>query len=486
MDLNDLYQAGSDISDAVTDALSDRNFQKLNQVLDDTVQSIRDTVAPGTGSAGSRSGERHYSEAGKPGKNTAEGTYYRYSDTSGAWKSPGSESAENVTERYEREAAQRRAQEQAAQSRYNPSSNHPVPFIQKKISHYNGIVPLVCGSIGTVFSGFLTTICAIVTLEFFFGDVDIAAGIIALIFTALSGGLTAWLISLVVRGKKTKDLTKSYFHFANAIGSREYIAINELAAMTDRSRDDTIRDLKEMKKRGFLTHAWLDQGETTLMLTAQAHQDYLQAEKARMERERAEAAAAPVREAAAQQEKKNAEVEALLQDGENYLNRIRAYNDAIPGQEMSDKLDRMALIIERILTQVRKDPDSAQSLRRLMNYYLPTTMKLLQAYTELDQVPNPGETVQQTRSEIESAVDTINQAFEKLLDSLFQDMNWDISSDINVMKHMMAQDDLLRDTPLRKAARQESSHTEDPTEPVSGATWPPQEDEDSPVQTLKF
>jgi hypothetical protein len=77
-----------------------------------------------------------------------------------------------------------------------------------------------------------------------------------------------------------------------------------------------------------------------------------------------------------------------------------------------------------------------------MNYYLPTTKKLLSAYVELDKQDTAGENIQQTKREIDMAMDTINMAFEKLLDSLFQDMAWDISSDISVMKSMMAQDGL--------------------------------------------
>ena len=77
-----------------------------------------------------------------------------------------------------------------------------------------------------------------------------------------------------------------------------------------------------------------------------------------------------------------------------------------------------------------------------MNYYLPTTKKLLDAYVELDKQAGQGENVQQTKAEISTAMDTINEAFEKLLDSMFQDMAWDISSDISVMKTMMAQDGL--------------------------------------------
>ena len=122
---------------------------------------------------------------------------------------------------------------------------------------------------------------------------------------------------------------------------------------------------------------------------------------------------------------------------------------------MSDKLYRLENIMNRIFDQVEKDPDSADELHKLMNYYLPTTLKLLANYRTMEQrgvsygemkeareTTDVGENIVKTKKEIDSAMDTINEAFENLLDSLFQDMAWDISSDISVMKSMMAQDGL--------------------------------------------
>ena len=102
--------------------------------------------------------------------------------------------------------------------------------------------------------------------------------------------------------------------------------------------------------------------------------------------------------------------------------------------------------MNRIFAQVKKDPSSADELHKLMSYYLPTTKKLLNAYVELDKEPEVGNNITQTKLEIDAAIDTINMAFENLLDSLFQDMAWDISSDISVMKTMMAQDGLTNES----------------------------------------
>ena len=80
-----------------------------------------------------------------------------------------------------------------------------------------------------------------------------------------------------------------------------------------------------------------------------------------------------------------------------------------------------------------------------MDYYLPTTVKLLEAYAQMDAQPAGGENIQTAKREIEATIDTLNVAFEKLLDDLFLDTAWDISSDISVLNTMLAQEGLKED-----------------------------------------
>ena len=111
---------------------------------------------------------------------------------------------------------------------------------------------------------------------------------------------------------------------------------------------------------------------------------------------------------------------------------------------MSEKLDRLKAIMERIFDTVKRDPSSASGLRRFMNYYLPTTDKLLKAYVDLENQP-AGPNVEKTKKDIEDSMDTIIGAYEKLLDSMFENLSWDVASDISVMKTMMKQDGLAGD-----------------------------------------
>ena len=81
-----------------------------------------------------------------------------------------------------------------------------------------------------------------------------------------------------------------------------------------------------------------------------------------------------------------------------------------------------------------------------MEYYLPMTIKLLNSYEELDRQPVQGDNIETSKKEIEGTLDTLNAAFAKLLDNLFQDTAWDVSSDISVLEAMLAQEGLTKDS----------------------------------------
>src|SRR5699024_1298769 len=111
----------------------------------------------------------------------------------------------------------------------------------------------------------------------------------------------------------------------------------------------------------------------------------------------------------------------------------------------------------RIFNRVAEKPENAPDLHRMMSYYLPITRKLVDAYQELDAQQVEGENIRKTKQEIEDSLDTVNHAFENLLDSFFQDTAWDISSDISVLHTMMAQDGLMkRDFKAREAEKPET------------------------------
>ena len=138
-------------------------------------------------------------------------------------------------------------------------------------------------------------------------------------------------------------------------------------------------------------------------------------------------------------------MQSIIKQGDDYVRKIREANDAIPGEEISAKISRMEMLVDRIFDRVEQNPDSVDDIGKLMQYYLPTTIKLLEAYEKLDAQPVQGENILSSKQEIEKTLDTLNIAFEKLLDDLFQDTAWDLSTDISVLHTMLAQEGLTED-----------------------------------------
>ena len=77
-----------------------------------------------------------------------------------------------------------------------------------------------------------------------------------------------------------------------------------------------------------------------------------------------------------------------------------------------------------------------------MNYYLPTTVKLLKAYADFYKQPEGGENIEKSKREIEETIDTMNDAFDQLFDNMFVDTSLDISTDAEVMKTLLEQEGL--------------------------------------------
>lgn len=136
------------------------------------------------------------------------------------------------------------------------------------------------------------------------------------------------------------------------------------------------------------------------------------------------------------------EVDRIIDEGYESLRKLREANDRIPDQVMSERISRMENASADIFAYITDHPDQAPQIRRFMNYYLPTTLKLLENYEKLSRQRVKGQNVRKTMFEIEGIMETIAAAFEKQLDSLFSSDAMDISADISVMETVLRQEGL--------------------------------------------
>ena len=324
-------------------------------------------------------------------------------------------------------------------------------FTDRTPSQVPDIVRMAAGYSGAAVFGVLSLGMAVVGWVFSGQTPLLTASVAGLV---LSAAAAAGCGVLAHRGRKGRYRLKRFEEYRQAIGDREYIAIRELAEKTGYPEETVRKDLLRMKRDGLLPRAAFDLHRTTIMLTDRAFKQYQEAERARKIREQTEgadhaafSAAGPQADAGGASDARRSSVTGTGKGtgaaGNASILRIRAVNNEIPEEDpMSGKLYCLEDICRRIFTQVRKDPSCAEDCRRLMQYYLPTTEKLIRAYAELSHQPDAGENIVGTRNEILRSMDVINSAFEKLLDQMFQEKAWDIASDISVMKTMMAQDGL--------------------------------------------
>lgn len=127
---------------------------------------------------------------------------------------------------------------------------------------------------------------------------------------------------------------------------------------------------------------------------------------------------------------------------ERTLNELYELNEKIQDVPVSDRIDRIGVLTASIFRVVIEKPEREGDVRKFMNYYLPTTLKLLKAYSLMEAQSYQGKNIKESRKKIEETLDMLIEAFEKLLDKLFRDDALDIATDIDVLKTMVAGDGL--------------------------------------------
>lgn len=436
MDMKDICNAGGDILDAVADAINRNDYTGLSDhvstTVDRVVKQVREEVGKGTyGNPTHQYGKTTYTRQGQANYQSVNGQN-KYSSIYHNWRR---NAAANTRQQPQQYGMSRKEREKL-----------PATITNRPAGRISGPIQFAWGILAT--SGFGITALVMTIM------MATSSSTVFTVLAAVFGLLTALSVIDIVRGSRKIGLVNRFYRYARLIGNRGFIAVEELAYQTGQKKEDVLRDLKSMMKKHMFLQGRLDRKQTTFMLTQEAYQQYLLAEQGRIDRE---TDIQNVQKAYRMQEKERTQNKAygesqmadqdpntkkILQDGNAYIQMVHECSEKIQKEEMTYKLSKLEAIMRRIFEQVEKAPDSADDLHKFMDYYLPTTTKLLHAYIDLDRQGISGENIAATKKEIEDTLDTINVAFEKLLDSLFEDTAWDISSDISVMKTMMAQEGL--------------------------------------------
>lgn len=306
----------------------------------------------------------------------------------------------------------------------------------------SGVVMAAAGGAGMVFFGIPALVSALAPAVA--GNPEVAV-------TAILGILTAGFATLLGFGVRNLRRASRLKALQRAVGQREAVGFDDLAARMQVSPKAALAASRTLIKGGYLPEGRIDDENTTLMVTENAYHQYRQFQQSQRqtlaEREAAEAARAA--EAAARaaheqdiSERLTPEQRAFVARGRDYVRRMDELNAAIDDAAVSERIAAIQEVVGRILARAEEEPAVIAGLDRLTAYYLPTTVKLLDAYDRLEEEPIQGENISSSRSEIEHTLEVLHSAFEKLFDDTYQDLSLDVSADISVLHAMLAQEGL--------------------------------------------
>lgn len=316
-----------------------------------------------------------------------------------------------------------------------PKNNLPALYGSSNGETTKGILKTVFGGISTITGFTFTLISGIFHLVGIATGASLTSIPFALGLGALVGGGT-----LLSSGIRSLGRVSRYKVYLKALGKNTHIALEKLSRSVGKPVKFVRKELQSMINQGLFLEGHLDHEEQNLITSDETYAHYEQS-RLQMEARKQAEAAAPQQPSSTPDPK----VQEVLDRGNAYLREIRRCNDEIPGEDISAKISRMEAIVQRIFERAKAHPEIIPDLKKLMDYYLPMTIKLLNAYADMDRQPIQGDTIRASKQEIDTTLDTLNLAFEKLLDSVFQDTAMDVSSDISVLHTLLAQEGLTGD-----------------------------------------
>lgn len=431
MNSNEWQKIGEDIKEQVQSAIDAGDFSGLSRTISETVSQAIGDVGKSMNDAMNEVRDTFQQTIQKtPHHSNRTGVYQSYDQHNNQNNNPysGQNYANNMEET---EKKPWKGEVYYGKPNLRPDRRY---FVRRPKGSVSGILQIIFGFLIGGVTGCLFILALIASL--FEGSVAGGLGVLLLLGIPTAAGLLVG-----IRGIGLTERAERFKRYVSMLQEKLYCSIEDLAEATGRSRKFILKDLRKMTHKGWFLQGHIDKQESCFIASDQVYEQYkLTQSNYEEQKQQIESGAQPIDEGEADN---RTECDKILEEGREYIRTIRICNNEIPGEEMSEKLEKLELLVTRIFAQVEKEPELAPELHKMLNYYLPTTQKLLVAYRDLEKQEVEVSNISKTKQEIEAAVDTINQAFEKFLDELFREKAWDIQTDISVLNTMLKQDGYL-------------------------------------------
>ena len=448
---------GDQMKGALNEALRTGDFAKLNSLVADTVTSALNDAGVATSKAWQQQQQQKAAQQAEKARREEE------------WRKQVQKTRNTVTweqQKFQEDQLRRNLEEARRQQEQQRNMQRQQQLSRERqqelrVMRKEGL------SVPVKNEGFVGGVLFVV-----FGAVaNVPLLVLSILGMALGWGATgALLFSLFVsiffinNGKNKIQLINKAKRYVRMCGSKMFAEVEDLAAQAGISPRRVEKELRKILQKGIIPTAHIDKRGTHLMLTDELYRQFSDAEKARLLREKEEKQEKKEKKSRLTGKNKEdlpvvddvlepkTQLEKMVEEGQECIRKVRYMNDLIPGETISAKMDRLEGLLKEIFERLEKDPTQMNRMHKVMSYYLPTTLKLVEAYHEFDRISNPNEEIISAKQEIEDTLDTINEAFVELLNSLFQAKVMDVTTDAQVLQTVLASEGLTKGMDIAKPA----------------------------------
>jgi len=286
-----------------------------------------------------------------------------------------------------------------------------------------------------VFGGIGLGIFLPVFLLYFAMAITAEISVAAPIATSFFVGIFGWMLGTGISQKKRLIRAERYMSLC---GDKMYATIKEIAVTIGKDEAWVRKDIQKMISLGIFPEGHIDEWGTSFILSDEVYKQY----RATNEAYKQKSVAEQVNKAEVQ---KLSELDQMIQEGEQCLAHLRELNDAIPDEGITADLNKLDGLLHEIFARVKEHPEQMSRMHKVMDYYLPTTVKLVEAYADFDKVSVPGKDITTAKAEIEKTLGVINDSFAELLNNLFQDAAFDVTTDAQVLQSMLSREGLAKE-----------------------------------------
>lgn len=226
--------------------------------------------------------------------------------------------------------------------------------------------------------------------------------------------------------------------YTDALDENGYCQIEDISRKTGKTKSRVLKDLRRYIKRGNFVEGHIVENDTIFLASDELYSFYKTSMASRENRLRQDETLAS-----------NKELKDFIDLCGSQIEKIYSLSNDINNTNIKNKVLDIEKSINNIVDTIKKYPEQIRVLDRFTSYYMPTTVKLLESYKEIESNGLSSEDIEKVKQDIESTLDTIKLAYDKLVRQIIAIDTMDINSDISVLKTMLSQDGLYNETSIR-------------------------------------